>query len=128
MSNRLYLLPALIAPLSRLGVDSAGEPSCPDAICIVASITNFSQVESAHGSVIASSMRNVVHERARQVCQADGGILTMSGAHLLFVFDSPPGSHPWGEMHAPRATVLLERIFFPWAIGRSRLAKVLFSR
>ncbi|CAN7683176.1 EAL domain-containing protein [Caballeronia sp. LjRoot34] len=112
MSNRLYLLPALIAPLSRLGVDSAGEPSCPDAICIVASITNFSQVENAHGSVIASSMRNVVHERARQVCQADGGILTMCGAHLLFVFDSPPGSHPWGEMHAPRATVLLERIFF----------------
>ncbi len=111
MSDHLYPSPHLTALLSRLGVDSPDKSSRSDAICIVASIVNLSHVERAHGSALVSTMRNVIHERARQVCEADGGILTMSGEHLLFVFDPPTGSNPWAEMYAPRATVLLERIF-----------------
>jgi EAL domain-containing protein (putative c-di-GMP-specific phosphodiesterase class I) len=107
MSERLYSSPQLTSLFSRLGVVSPAHATS-NALCIVASIANLTQIESAHGSELASTMRHVVRERARQVCAADPGVVTMSGEHILFIFDAPSPSE--GELYAPRATVLLDRI------------------
>jgi EAL domain-containing protein (putative c-di-GMP-specific phosphodiesterase class I) len=107
MSKHLYSSPHLTSLLSRLGLVSPANATS-DVLCIVASIANLTQIENAHGSEFAATMRLVIHERACQICEADPGIVTMSGPHILFIFDAPPPSEE--KLYAPRATVLLERI------------------
>jgi EAL domain-containing protein (putative c-di-GMP-specific phosphodiesterase class I) len=116
MNEGLDVSPHLTSLLSRLGVAASAAPPHSDAICVVASITNLAQVERAYGSALASLMRCIVHEQARHVCETHGGIMTMSGEHILFVFDTP-ATLSGTETYAPRATVLIEYILSALADG-----------
>jgi EAL domain-containing protein (putative c-di-GMP-specific phosphodiesterase class I) len=96
--------------LSRLGVGSSADSGNPAATCIVASITNLRQIEQAHGVALALTVRHIVYERARRVCEAVAGVATMSGDHILFVFDVVPQGRPWHRPDATHVTLLLEQV------------------
>ncbi|WP_186308447.1 EAL domain-containing protein [Paraburkholderia sp. BCC1885] len=110
MNDHLYPSPQLTELLSRLGVRSSSQSAPADALCIVASICNLTQIEHVHGATVAATLRQIVHERARQICASEPGIVSMSGEHILFVFDIQSWPELWDGLRAPRVTVLLERI------------------
>lgn len=100
----------LASLLSRLGVGPSADSDHPAATCIVASITNLRQIEQAHGAALALTVRHIVFERARHVCEATVGVATMSGDHILFVFDLVPRGRPWDRPDATCVTLLLQQI------------------
>jgi EAL domain-containing protein (putative c-di-GMP-specific phosphodiesterase class I) len=68
--------PVSITDSSRLGM-----------LRVVASIDNLAEIESAFGPVVARAVRHIVYERARQFSEAQSCIVTMSGEHILFLFN-----------------------------------------
>jgi EAL domain-containing protein (putative c-di-GMP-specific phosphodiesterase class I) len=56
-------------------------------VCIVASIRNLAQIESAYGTATALTVRHVVYERARDFCSHESGTVTRSGEQLVFLID-----------------------------------------
>lgn len=109
MNNPLHPSPHLAELLSRLGAQSSSRSVPAGTFCIVASICNLPQLEHVHGAGVASRVRHAVLERARQICGFEPGIVSMSGEHMLFVFDTQPWEPP-NAPATPRAAVLLERI------------------
>jgi hypothetical protein len=56
-------------------------------VCIVASIQNLAQIESAYGTANALTVRHVVYERACDFCSPGSGIVTRRGEQLVFLID-----------------------------------------
>jgi EAL domain-containing protein (putative c-di-GMP-specific phosphodiesterase class I) len=102
MTRRIYLVPPPAAAAGDpVAADPGGAATEPDpcaealwvqSLCIVASIDNLAQIESAYGCTAALTVRHIVHERARQFCAEHAAVVTFSGSHLLFVckWDSAP--------------------------------------
>jgi len=99
VSSRLYLVspPTESTSPSVAEEDAPGaaanEGSMPDgttpgrSLCIVASIRNLAQIESAYGSATALTVRHVVRERARTFCTRESGIMTRSGEQIVILID-----------------------------------------
>jgi EAL domain-containing protein (putative c-di-GMP-specific phosphodiesterase class I) len=100
----------LASLLERLGVGSSVHTGQSASTCIVASIVNLRQIEQAHGAALALTVRHVVYERARRVCEVDPGFATMCGDHILFLFDAPTQPLPLGAPVAERLAIRLEQI------------------
>jgi EAL domain-containing protein (putative c-di-GMP-specific phosphodiesterase class I)/GGDEF domain-containing protein len=86
------------------------QASPPEALCIVASIANLRRIEHAYGSPTASAVRQILRERARKVCEAEGGVATLSGDHILFVFDAPLPPLESSAASDLHATLLMEDV------------------
>jgi EAL domain-containing protein (putative c-di-GMP-specific phosphodiesterase class I) len=82
----------------------------PEALCIVASILNLRRIEQAYGSPTALAARHALQDRARKVCEAEGGVATVSGDHILFVFDAPLPPLQSEDASALHATLLMEDV------------------
>ncbi len=102
--------PELIALLARLGAGGSVNPDLPNSLCVVASITNLRQIQQAHGSTFCTVVRHYVGERARTLCEERLGTATMSGDHILFVFDIRPTPQNSVPPPAPLTCILLERV------------------
>ncbi|SOE64588.1 EAL domain, c-di-GMP-specific phosphodiesterase class I (or its enzymatically inactive variant) [Burkholderia sp. YR290] len=88
--RRLHgLKPELETLLKRFGVGQITR-SGKRVLCIVASIVNLPQIEHACGARFMLNMRQVLRERARELCREHAGTVAMSGEHMLFVFDALP--------------------------------------
>jgi len=59
----------------------------PADLCVVAEIDNHRQLERAYGSAIALTVRHLVRERARLLCDDVGGLTGDAGPRLLLVLD-----------------------------------------
>lgn len=112
MNTHLYPALQMTELMSRLGVRAShsSSSSAVAALCVVASISNLAELEHAHGADVASRVRHVVYQRARQICMFEPGIVSMSGEHMLFVFDAQPEPELRGAACTPWPTILLERI------------------
>ncbi|BDC39165.1 hypothetical protein PTKU15_24620 [Paraburkholderia terrae] len=82
--------PELETLLKRFGVGQITRSGKRAVLCIVASIVNLPQIERACGALFALNMRQVLRERARELCREHAGTVAMSGEHMLFVFDVLP--------------------------------------
>jgi EAL domain-containing protein (putative c-di-GMP-specific phosphodiesterase class I) len=89
-----HRLPGFRPELAKLqrcfGVGKVERGGGRAALCVVATIANLSQIERAHGSMFATTARQVLRERARELCRRHSGTVAMSGKHMLFVFDVFP--------------------------------------
>jgi EAL domain-containing protein (putative c-di-GMP-specific phosphodiesterase class I) len=93
-----------------LGVDTMAKTPLPEALCIVASIANLRRIEHAYGAPTALAVRRALQDRARRVCESSGGVATMSGDHILFVFDAPPRRLKSDDATALHVTLLMDDI------------------
>ena len=110
MRRSLFLSSELTSLLQRLGVGLAKKPQQPEGLCIVASILNLRGIEQAYGTTMALAVRHALQERARKVCEAEGGVATVSGDHILFVFDAPIPPLQSDDANAIHATLLMEDV------------------
>lgn len=90
--------PELETLLKRFGVGQRAHNGGRVALCIVATIVNLLQLELMYGPAFAMTARQVLRERARELCREYSGIVAMSGEHILFVFDFLP--HVRGALDA----------------------------
>lgn len=81
----------------------------PGDVYVIASIDNYFQLQSAYGSAIALTVRHLVRERARQLCDSDAQLLGGGGARLLLLFRRA-GKEPAGVDRAHRESILMEQI------------------
>lgn len=103
--------PELALLLNRLGVGRYARSDWPAALCVVATVVNLVQMECAYGSMFAATARRQIRERARKLCTQYSGTMTLSGEHMMFVFDALPDTQ---DAHcgglAVRPSLLLDRI------------------
>ena len=90
MTSHSYPPSELGSLWTRLGVSAPVDAELRHPLCLVASITNLRQIEEAHGTTCALAVRHFVSERAHALCEERRGSATMSGEHILFVFDALP--------------------------------------
>ncbi|SEJ91478.1 EAL domain-containing protein [Paraburkholderia diazotrophica] len=76
--------------LKRFGAGQRAHSGSRVGLCIVATIVNLRQLERVYGSIFAMTARQVLRERARELCREYSGIVAMSGEHMLFAFDVLP--------------------------------------
>ena len=110
MTSHSYAPSELGALWARLGVGAPLDPELRHPLCIVASITNLRQIEQAHGSTCAVAVRHFVNERAHALCEERLGTATMSGEHILFVFDALSKPPHEGPLHNSLTASLLDRV------------------
>lgn len=85
-------------------------PDPAGTLSIIASITNLREIERAWGVSCALTVRHVVLERARELCQSVPGIAVPTGESILFVFNSPFGGLSPEALASTQFGLLLDRM------------------